>query len=77
MQALEVIQRNNAKAVEEYAIRSRAEGKFGLAKYSGLNFFAWAEFDTERERNAAALAWTNESAGNTIRLINPNTPVNA
>ncbi len=54
MQDLEVIIRNNAKAVEAHALKTRTEGKWGLIKYVGLNFHSFSEFDTEAERNAAA-----------------------
>ena len=71
MQDLEIINRQNAKATEEHAIRSRADNKFGLAKYSGLNFHSWADFDTEAERNKAAVDWTNAAPGNRTALFNP------
>lgn len=71
MQDLNVINRQNAKAVEEHSIKTRDAGKFGLAKYTGLNFFAWADFDTEAERNAAAAEWNNKGAGNRTSLFNP------
>lgn len=71
MQDLEVIVRNNAKAVEEHALKTRNAGKWGLAKYVGLNFHSFAEFDTEAERNAAACEWTNEAPGRRTAFINP------
>ena len=71
MHDLEVIVRNNAKAVEEHALKTRNTGKWGVAKYIGLNFHSYAEFDTEVERNAAALKWTNEAPGRRTALINP------
>ena len=71
MHDLEVIVRNNAKAVEEHALKTRNAGKWGLAKYTGLNFHSFAEFDTEAERNAAALKWTKEAPGRRTVLINP------
>lgn len=71
MQDLEVIIRNNAKAVEAHALKTRNEGKWGLAKYVGLNFHSFAEFDTEAERNTAACEWVNEAPGRRTSLINP------
>ena len=73
MQDLEIIHRQNAKATEEHAIKSRAANKWGLAKYTGLNFHSWADFDTEADRNAAAIDWTNASPGNRTALHNPET----
>ncbi len=71
MQDLEVIVRNNAKAVEAHALKTRTEGKWGLAEYVGLNFHSFAEFDTEAERNAAACEWVNEGPGRRTSPINP------
>ena len=71
MQDLEVIVRNNAKAAEEHALKTRNTGKWGVVKYTGLNFHSYAEFDTEVERNAAACKWTNEAPGRRTALINP------
>ena len=71
MQDLEVIIRNNAKAACEHALKTRNPGKWGVIKYSRLNFHSYAEFDTEVERNAAALKWTNEAPGRRTALINP------
>lgn len=74
MQDLEVIQRLNAKAVEEHAIKTRDAGKWGVAKYTGLNFHSYEEFDNEADRNAAAAAWNNAGAhGGRTKLINPET----
>ena len=42
-----------------------------MAKYSGLNFHSWADFDSEAERNAAAIEWTNSGPGNRTTLHNP------
>lgn len=71
MQDLHVINRQNAKAVEAHAIKTRDAGKWGLAKYTGLNFFAWADFDNEADRNAAATQWNNQGAGHRTSLFNP------
>ena len=71
MQDLEVIIRNNAKAAEEHALKTRNTGKWGVVKYTGLNFHSYAEFDTEVDRNAAAFAWNNEAPGRRTTLINP------
>lgn len=73
MQDLHVIHRQNAKATEEHAIKSRDAGKFGLAKYAGLNFHSWADFDTEAERNDAAFKWNNAAPGNRTALHSPTT----
>ena len=73
MQDLEVIIRNNAKAAEAHALKTRAAGKWGVIKHIGLNFHSYEEFDTEVERNAAALKWTNEGPGRRTALINPTT----
>jgi hypothetical protein len=71
MQDLSVITKLNAKAVEEHSIKTRDAGKFGLAKYSGLNFHSWADFDSEADRNAAAIDWTNAGPGRRTTLHNP------
>ena len=71
MQDLEVIIRNNAKAAEEHALKTRNNGKWGVVKYTGLNFHSYAEFDTEVERNTAALDWNNGAPGRRTSLINP------
>ena len=71
MQDLDDIIRANAKAAEAHALKTRNTGKWGVAKYTGLNFHSYAEFDTEVERNAAALEWTNKGPGRRTMLINP------
>jgi hypothetical protein len=71
MQDLNAITKLNAKAVEEHSIKTRDAGKFGLAKYSGLNFHSWADFDNEADRNAAAIDWTNAGPGRRTRMHNP------
>lgn len=71
MQDLNVITKLNAQAVEEHAVKTRDQGKFGLAKYNGLNFESWADFDTEAERNAAATVWVNSGPGHRTTLHNP------
>lgn len=73
MQDLDVITRNNAKAVEEHALKTRDAGKYGVAKYTGLNFFSYEDFDTEAERNTAAIAWNNDGPGHLTTLHNPTT----
>lgn len=71
MQDLNVIARLNAQAVEEHSIKSRDAGKWGLAKYTGLNFHSWSDFDNEADRNAAAAEWNNQGAGNRTKLFSP------
>lgn len=71
MQDLEIINRQNAKAVEAHAAKEAAAGKYVLTKYSGLNFVDYEAFDTERDRNAAAIEWTNSSPGNRSGHLNP------
>lgn len=71
MQDLNVITKLNAKAVEEHTLKSRDAGKFGVAKYTGLNFFSYEDFDNEADRNAAAAAWNNGGAGHRTTLHNP------
>lgn len=71
MQDLEIINRQNAKAVEEHAIKTRDHGKWGVAKYTGLNFHSYADFDNEADRNAAAAQWNNSTLGGRTKLINP------
>lgn len=71
MHDIDVIIRNNAKAVEEHALKTRNTGKWGVARYTGLNFHSYVEFDTEAERNAAACEWVNEAPGRRTALINP------
>lgn len=73
MQDLDVIARQNAKAVEAHTLKSRDAGKWGVAKYTGLNFHSYADFDNEAERNAAAAAWNNDGAGHRTTLHNPET----
>lgn len=71
MQDLEIIERLNSKAVEEHALKTRDAGKWGLAKYTGLHFQEWAEFDTEAERNLAATDWVNAAPTHRTQLHNP------
>lgn len=73
MQDLDIIVRNNAKAVEEHVLKTRNAGKWGVAKYVGLNFHSYEDFDTEAERNAAAFAWNNAAPGNRTAFHNPAT----
>lgn len=71
MQDLEIINRNNSKAVEEHAAKEAQAGKFVLLKFSGLNFVDYTAFDSEGERNAAAIAWTNAAPGHRSGHLNP------
>lgn len=71
MQDLDVINRINSKAVEEYATKEAKAGKFVLLKFIGLNFLDYTAHDTERERNAAAIEWTNSSPGHRSGHLNP------
>lgn len=71
MHDLEIINRQNARAAEQHALKTRAAGKWGLAKYAGLNFESWADFDTEAERNQAATEWVNAVPGNRTALHDP------
>lgn len=72
MHDLEIIARQNAKAAEAHALKSRDAGKFGVAKYTGLNFSSYEDFDNEADRNAAAAKWNNRGAGHRTTLHNPN-----
>ena len=71
MQDLEVINRTNSKAVEEYAAKEAKAGKFVLLKFTGLNFVDYTAHDSERERNAAAIDWTNTAPDHRSGHINP------
>jgi hypothetical protein len=71
MQDLNVITKLNSQAVQTHAIKTRDAGKFGLAKYTGLNFQSWADFDTEAERNAASIEWNNAGPGHRTTLHDP------
>lgn len=71
MQDITVIAKQNAKAVETHALANRDTKKFGLGKYTGLNFHSWADFDTAADRNKAAAVWTHASPGNRTALHNP------
>lgn len=71
MQDLNVIIRQNAKAVEEFAAKEARAGKYVVARYTGLNFHSYEAFDNERDRNAAAIKWKNESNGHTVQHLNP------
>lgn len=73
MQDIDVIERQNARAVEEHSLKTRDAGKWGLARYTGLNFHSWKDFDNERDRNAAASDWNNEGAGHRTKLFDPET----
>lgn len=71
MNDIDQIARHNAKAVEQGAAQAAAQGKFVVLKYSGLNFIDFLAFDTEGERNKAALDWANASPGNRTALLQP------
>jgi hypothetical protein len=71
MQDLDVINRVNAKAVEEHAAKEAKAGKFVLLKFTGLNFLDYVAFDTERERNNAAIEWVNAAPGHRSGHLNP------
>lgn len=71
MQDLQQIISNNAKAAEQQILASRDAGRFGLAKYTGLHFQSFADFETEAERNAAATEWTNSAPTHRTVLHNP------
>ena len=62
---------NNAKAVEAHAAKEAANGKYVLLKYTGLHFVDYVAFDNERERNEAAIAYTNAAPSNRSGHINP------
>lgn len=64
MQDIDVIQRKNGEAVRAAADAAHAEGKLVLFKFSGLNFIDYSLHADEAGRNAAAIAWSNESPGN-------------
>lgn len=62
---------NNAKAVEAHAAKEAANGKYVLLKYTGLHFVDYAAFGSERERNAAAVEYTNAAPSNVSKPLNP------
>ena len=70
MQDLDVINRQNARAEEEFAGKLVKEGKFVLIKYNGLNYYGYESFDNERDRNAAASDWT-KGIGHRVKLLQP------
>lgn len=59
------------KAAEMQAIQRRDRTKFGLAKYSELNYVDWADFDTEADRNAAAAEYVNKNPYGRVQLFQP------
>lgn len=73
MQDLDVIHRQNARAVEEHAAKEAKAGKYVLLQYTGLNFHNYQAFENERDRNEAAVLWTNASPGNRSGHLNPPT----
>lgn len=62
---------NNNKAVEAHARKEAEAGKYVLLKYTGLHFVDYVAFDNERDRNAAAAAYTNAGPSNRAGSINP------
>jgi hypothetical protein len=71
MQDLDVIIRQNAKAVQAHAAKEAQAGKHVLVKYTGLNFYDYEAFDNERDRNYAATQWTKQSPGHRAEHLNP------
>jgi len=71
MQDLDVIQRNNAKAIEEASAKAVKEGKFVVNKFTGLHFIDYEAFDNEAERNNAAIEWANSGPGKRSEIKNP------
>ena len=72
MQDIDVIQRQNAQASRAGIERETAAGRYVVAAFTGLNYTDYAAFDTEAERNQAAIEWTNAAPGNRTELHNPN-----
>lgn len=64
-----------AKAAEREAIQRRDRTKFGLAKYSELNYVGWSDFDTEADRNAAAAEYVNKNPYGRVQLFQPSPEV--
>ena len=71
MNDLNVISRKNSEAVEAYAAKEAEAGKWVLLKYTGLHFVDYSAFDNERDRNAAAIEYTNAAPSNRSGSINP------
>lgn len=71
MNDLNVINKQNAKAVEAHASKEAAAGKYVHLKYTGLHFVDYEAFDTEADRNAAAAAYTAKGGSNVSKFLNP------
>jgi hypothetical protein len=71
MNDLNVINRKNSEAVEAYALKEAQSGKWVNLKYTGLHFVDYTAHDTERDRNAAAIDWTNAAPSNVSKPLNP------
>ena len=71
MHGLRTIRDNNVRLAECLSVENRDPAKWGLARYVGLNFYSFDEFNTERERNNASVEWGNKRGGHRTRLFNP------
>ena len=71
MHGLRTIRDNNVRLAERLSVENRNPAKWGLARYVGLNFYSFDEFNTERERNNASVEWGNKRGGHHTKLFNP------
>lgn len=71
MQDLNVINKLNAEAIQRDIPVQQAAGKYVVAQFSGLNFHGYSVHDNERDRNKAAIDYTNATPGNRVELFNP------
>lgn len=71
MHDLTTIAKLNSQTAEAHAIKSRDASKYGLAKFNGMNFHSWSDFDSEASRNAASLEWCNQGPENTVKMFSP------
>lgn len=71
MHGLRTIRDNNVRLAERLSAENRNHEKWGLARYVGLNFYSFDEFNTERERNNASVEWGNKRGGHHTKLFNP------
>lgn len=71
MHGLRTIRDNNVRLAECLSVENRNPAKWGLARYVGLNFYSFEEFNTERERNLASIEWGNNRCGHHTKLFNP------
>lgn len=71
MHDLRTIRDNNTRLAECLSVENRDPAKWGLARYVGLNFYSFEEFNTERERNLASIEWGNNRCGHHTKLFNP------